>query len=215
MLHSMLTATRSRPQRIAHKGRHVELVPVNPDAHAAALFAGTRDPELWRYLFNGPYTEEAVFRDWLRGRAQSEDPLFHTILDGAGPAGYCSLMRVEPAHGVIEIGNILYLPRLQKTVGATEAMYLMARYVFEDLGYRRYEWKCDARNQPSRRAALRLGFTFEGIFRQHMIVKGENRDTAWFAMLDSEWEERKQEFEKWLDPGNFDETGRQRTKLRT
>jgi RimJ/RimL family protein N-acetyltransferase len=114
---------------------------------------------------------------------------------------------------VIEVGNILYLPCLQRTAGATEAMYLLARYVFEELGYRRYEWKCDALNEPSRRAALRLGFTFEGIFRQHMIVKGKNRDTAWYSMLDTEWADRKRAFEEWLDPANFDSGGRQRIKL--
>ncbi|HEY1493772.1 MAG TPA: GNAT family protein, partial [Candidatus Solibacter sp.] len=149
------------------------------------------------------------------GREKLEDPLFFTILDAASgePAGYCSLMRIEPAHRVIEIGNILYLPRLQRTVGATEAMYLMARYVFEKLGYRRYEWKCDALNAPSRRAALRYGFTFEGIFRQHMLVKGKNRDTAWYSMLDTEWGERKRAFEDWLDDGNFDSEGRQKRAL--
>jgi RimJ/RimL family protein N-acetyltransferase len=205
----------NRPQRISLIGHHVKIVPVDVEAHAGALYAGSRNPELWRYLFNGPYTAEADFRDWLRGRAESEDPLFYTILDSEGPAGYCSLMRIEPVHGVIEVGNILYLPRLQKTAGATEAMYLMARYVFSDLGYRRYEWKCDARNAPSRQAALRLGFTYEGIFRQHMIVKGQNRDTAWYAMLDSEWPDRKRAFERWLDPANFDAAGKQLTPLRS
>jgi RimJ/RimL family protein N-acetyltransferase len=114
---------------------------------------------------------------------------------------------------VIEVGSILYTPRLQRTAGATEAMYLMARHVFEDLGYRRYEWKCNALNAPSRSAAVRLGFSFEGIFRQHMIVKGRNRDTAWYSMLDSEWPARKQAFENWLDPANFDSEGRQKTPL--
>ena len=122
-------------------------------------------------------------------------------------------MRIEPAHRVIEVGSILYTPALQQTTGATEAMYLMARHVFEDLGYRRYEWKCNALNQSSRRAALRLGFTFEGIFRQHMIVKGRSRDTAWFSMLDSEWPARKAAFERWLSPANFDREGRQREPL--
>jgi RimJ/RimL family protein N-acetyltransferase len=122
-------------------------------------------------------------------------------------------MRIEPAHRVIEVGGILFTPRLQRTVGATEAMYLMARHVFEDLGYRRYEWKCNALNAPSRRAALRLGFTFEGVFRQHMIVKGRNRDTAWFSMLDSEWPQRKAAFERWLDPSNFNAEGRQQVSL--
>jgi RimJ/RimL family protein N-acetyltransferase len=122
-------------------------------------------------------------------------------------------MRIEPAHRVIEVGSILFTSRLQRTVGATEAMYLMARHVFEDLGYRRYEWKCNALNAPSRRAALRLGFTFEGIFRQHMLVKGRNRDTAWFSMIDSEWPQRKASFERWLDPSNFDAQGRQKVSL--
>src|SRR6185436_15486633 len=142
-------------------------------------------------------------------------PLFFTILHEATgtPAGYCSLMRIEPAHRVIEVGNILYLPSLQRTAGATEAMYLLARYVFDTLGYRRYEWKCNALNHPSRAAALRLGFTFEGVFRQHMIVKGRNRDTAWYSMLDSEWPALKTRFERWLSPGNFDDGGRQRMPL--
>jgi RimJ/RimL family protein N-acetyltransferase len=142
------------------------------------------------------------------------------ILDGPGgelpggrAVGYASFMRIEPAHRCIEVGSILYTPRLRRTAGATEAMYLMARHVFEDLGYRRYEWKCDSRNAPSRRAALRFGFTFEGIFRQHMIVKGQNRDTAWYAMLDTEWPERKARFERWLAPSNFDDNGMQLTRL--
>jgi RimJ/RimL family protein N-acetyltransferase len=122
-------------------------------------------------------------------------------------------MRAEPAHGVVEVGNILLTPALQRTTAATEAMYLMARHVFEDLGYRRYEWKCNAENLPSRRAAARLGFTYEGIFRQHMVAKGRNRDTAWFSMLDGEWPARKQAFEAWLDPENFDAAGRQQQTL--
>ena len=122
-------------------------------------------------------------------------------------------MRIEPAHRVIEVGSILYTRQLQRTPLATEAMYVMARHVFEDLGYRRYEWKCNALNAPSRRAALRFGFTFEGIFRQHMIVKGRNRDTAWFSMLDSEWPARKASFERWLDPSNFGPDGRQKVAL--
>jgi RimJ/RimL family protein N-acetyltransferase len=122
-------------------------------------------------------------------------------------------MRIDPAHGVVEVGNILLSPALQRTTAATEAMYLMARHVFDDLGYRRYEWKCNALNEPSRRAAQRFGFRFEGIFRQHMVVKDMNRDTAWFAMLDHEWPARKQAFEAWLDPRNFDEQGKQRKSL--
>ena len=200
------------------EGRHVRIVPLDRAAHGHALYVGSHGEgheALWRYLFNGPYASEAEFAEWLAGREKLEDPLFFTLLDAASgqPAGYCSLMRIEPAHRVIEIGNILYLPRLQRTAGATEAMYLMARYVFEDLGYRRYEWKCDALNAPSRSAAVRLGFTFEGIFRQHMIVKGKNRDTAWYSMLDTEWQERKRAFEKWLNPANFSADGQQRSSL--
>jgi RimJ/RimL family protein N-acetyltransferase len=195
----------------------VRIVPVDPGAHADALYHGSHGPgheDLWRYLFTGPYPDAAQLREYLEQRAAAEDPLFFTILDITGaPVGYASLMRIEPAHRVIEIGNILYLPTLQRTAGATEAMYLFARYVFEELGYRRYEWKCDSRNESSRRAALRLGFTFEGIFRQHMIVKGQNRDTAWYSMLDGEWSGRKEAFEKWLDPANFSPDGRQRSSL--
>ena len=204
-----------RAERVVLEGSHVRIVPLDAASHATALYAGSKDPSLWKYLFNGPYTNEAEFRSWLEGREKSDDPLFFTILDRTAdtPTGYCSLMRMEPAHRVIEVGNILYLPSLQRTAAATEAMYLLARYVFEDLGYRRYEWKCDSKNSPSRRAALRLGFSFEGIFRQHMIVKGKNRDTAWFSMLDTEWEDRKRAFEQWLDPANFDVEGRQRSAL--
>ena len=203
------------PERVVLEGRHVKIVPLDAAAHAAALYAGSKDAELWRYLFNGPYMNQADFHAWLEGREKLDDPLFFTILDAVAgaPVGYCSLMRIEPAHRVIEVGNILYLPSLQRTVGATEAMYLLARYVFEDLAYRRYEWKCNALNAPSRSAALRLGFTFEGIFRQHMIVKGENRDTAWYSMLDTEWADRKKAFEEWLDPANFDAQGKQKKKL--
>jgi RimJ/RimL family protein N-acetyltransferase len=131
----------------------------------------------------------------------------------ATAAGYASFMRMEPAHGVVEVGNILLSPALQRTTAATEAMYLMGRHVFDDLGYRRYEWKCNAENEPSRRAALRLGFTFEGIFRQHMVIKDRNRDTAWFSILDHEWPARKAAFESWLAPANFDENDRQRHTL--
>jgi RimJ/RimL family protein N-acetyltransferase len=207
-----------RPVRTTLQGRMVTLAPLDPGAHADALYEGTRGEAgdgLWTYLFEGPFPSREDFDIHLRRIAASEDPLFLSIVDpGSGRAvGYASYMRIEPVHRVIEVGSILYTPRLQHTPPATEAMYLMARHVFEDLGYRRYEWKCNALNAPSRRAALRLGFTFEGIFRQHMIVKGRNRDTAWYSMLDSEWPVRKANFERWLDPSNFDEHGRQRVAL--
>ena len=204
-----------RPERVVLEGRHVKIVPLNAAAHSAALYAESKDPELWRYLSNGPFTEAADFRQCQEEREKSVDPLFFTILDAAtaAPVGFCSLMRIEPAHRVIEVGHILFLPCLQRTVGATESMYLLARYVFEQLGYRRYEWKCDTWNAPSRKAALRLGFAFEGIFRQHFIIKGKNRDTAWYSMLDTEWQDRKRAFEEWLDPANFDAEGRQKRPL--
>ena len=207
-----------RPQPTTLDGRAVSIVPLDPVAHTDALFKGACGEEnerLWLYLFEGPFATRAAFDNHLQQKTRSEDPLFFAILDKASgdAVGHAAYMRIEPAHRVIEVGSILYTPRLQRTIGATEAMYLMARHVFEDLGYRRYEWKCNALNAPSRSAALRLGFTFEGIFRQHMIVKGRNRDTAWFSMLDSEWPQRKAAFERWLDPSNFDASGRQKASL--
>lgn len=208
------------PQRTTLDGRVIRVVPLDPLAHAGSLFAGScghENERLWAYLFDGPFSTRAEFDSHLQQKASSEDPLFFAILDKASgdAVGYAAYMRIEPVHRVIEVGSILFTPRLQRTMGATEAMYLMARHVFEDLRYRRYEWKCDALNAPSRSAALRLGFTFEGVFRQHMIIKGHNRDTAWFSMLDSEWPKLKAVFERWLDPANFDASGRQRMSLST
>jgi RimJ/RimL family protein N-acetyltransferase len=207
-----------RPQRTALEGSAIRIVPLDPAVHGDALFEGTHGAakeQLWLYLFDGPFATRAAFDSYLREKAISEDPLFFAILDKASgnAVGHAAYMRIEPAHRVIEVGSILYTPRFQRTIGATEAMYLMARHVFEDLGYRRYEWKCNAANAPSRRAAVRFGFTFEGIFRQHMIIKGRNRDTAWFSMLDSEWPRRKAAYERWLNPSNFDAEGRQRVSL--
>jgi RimJ/RimL family protein N-acetyltransferase len=199
--------------------------------------------ELWTWLSEGPFATEADLRQSILQKQAATSAVFLAIVaaessmsEGAGAlmplkkgenappsgpdassavkaAGWASYMRIEPAHGVVEVGNILLSPALQRTTAATEAMYLMARHVFEDLGYRRYEWKCNALNEPSRRAAERLGFTFEGIFRQHMVVKGRSRDTAWFSMLDSEWPARKRAFEAWLDPANFDNEGHQKQSL--
>jgi RimJ/RimL family protein N-acetyltransferase len=206
------------PERVTLTGRIVSVVPLHPEAHGDALFEGSSGPandHLWDYLFDGPFADRAAYQEHLVQKAASDDPLFFAIVDNGTQraVGRASYLRIEPAHRVIEVGNILYTPQLQRTAGATEAMFLMAKYVFEDLGYRRYEWKCNALNEPSRRAALRLGFTFEGIFRKHMIVKGRNRDTAWYSMLDSEWPQRKQAFERWLDPANFDAHGRQNSTL--
>jgi RimJ/RimL family protein N-acetyltransferase len=207
-----------RPERLTLAGRAVTLVPLNAGAHADALFEGANGGDkdrVWTYLFDGPYADRAVFRANIEAKARSEDPLFFAIIDNAsgGAVGYQTLMRIEPQHRVIEVGNILYAPAMQRTIGATEAQYLFARYVFDELGYRRYEWKCNDLNAPSKRAALRLGFTFEGVFRQHMIVKGRNRDTAWFSLLDTEWPQRRRAFEHWLAPENFDADGRQRRSL--
>jgi RimJ/RimL family protein N-acetyltransferase len=205
-------------ERTQLTGGIVSLVPLDVDAHARSLYealCGPNNDALWDYLFYGPFRDFASFREHLAKHAASSDPLFFAIVDNAtGRAvGQASYLRIDTVHRTIEVGHIMYAPVLQRTPGATEAMYLMARHVFEDLRYRRYEWKCNALNERSRRAALRLGFTFEGIFRQHMIVKGRNRDTAWFSMLDSEWPARKAAFLRWLDPSNFDESGRQRTPL--
>jgi RimJ/RimL family protein N-acetyltransferase len=167
-------------------------------------------------MFYGPFADRAAFAAWLGGRQALGDPFYYAIMDRSGHArGLAALMSIRPDMRVIEIGHIMLAPALQRSALATEAQFLLARYVFETLGYRRYEWKCDALNGRSRRAALRLGFAFEGIFRNHMIVKGRSRDTAWFAMTDADWPARKAAFERWLAPDNFDAEGRQRVSLRT
>lgn len=205
-----------RPESVSLEGRWATLTRLDPEQHAGDLFDGLRGADhLWTYLWSGPFHDRAGFDGYVTRNAASNDPFFFAIVDNATQraVGQAALLRVEPDHRVIEVGHILYSPPLQRTRAATDAMYLLARHVFEDLGYRRYEWKCDALNAPSRAAARRLGFTFEGVFRQHMIVKGRNRDTAWFSMLDSEWPERAREFERWLSPGNFDPEGRQLSPL--
>jgi len=209
---------RRHPRRTAMEGRYCTVEPIDPARHAAELHAAyllDKEGRNWTYLPYGPFPRLEEYRAHLEQVALREDPLVHTIVESrSGRAvGVASLMRIDPAAGVIEVGGINYAPPLQRTPAATEAMYLMARHVFEDLGYRRYEWKCNALNAPSRKAALRLGFTFEGIFRQHMIVKGRNRDTAWFSMLDSEWPARKGNFERWLNASNFGPDGRQKIAL--
>jgi RimJ/RimL family protein N-acetyltransferase len=202
----------SYPQPATLRGRTVMLEPLDAELHTAGLWQAVHGhDEVWAYLADGPYANEAELQRALAEKQSGASARFLALItraDGCAK-GYASYMRIEPAHGVIEVGNILLSPSLQRTTAATEAMYLMARHVFEDLGYRRYEWKCNALNEPSRRAALRLGFTFEGIFRQHMVTKGKNRDTAWFSMLDKEWPAQKQAFESWLAPTNFDSKGRQ------
>jgi RimJ/RimL family protein N-acetyltransferase len=194
------------------------MAPLDPTLHGDPLWAGTgglHNAPLWDYMPDGPFPERAAFDAHLQAKAASPDPKFFAIVDHASgeAVGHASLMRIDTKNRVIEVGGIMYSPRLKRTPGGTEAMYLLARYVFDDLGYRRYEWKCNALNAASRVAALRYGFTFEGIFRQHLIIKGRNRDTAWFSMLDSEWPARRQAFEDWLRPENFDEKGLQRQPL--
>jgi len=206
-----------RPERVTLEGRFVTVAPLALE-HAETLFQYSHGPgrdEVWTYLFNGPFKDAAEFAADVEAKAKAADPFYFAVLDvrDGRPLGYQSLMRIDPAHRVIETGGIMYTPALQRTAGATEAQYLFARYVFDDLGYRRYEWKCNDRNAPSKRAALRLGFAFEGVFRQHMIVKSRSRDTAWFSMLDSEWPARRAAFEQWLAPENFDAQGRQLRRL--
>lgn len=208
------------PERRAMMGEYVRLEPVEVSAHGASLYALSHarpeDAVLWTYLAYGPFANQGAFAAWLAERARSRDPLFFAIVpqDSGAAAGMASYMNIVPANGTIEIGHIWFAPPLQKSRAATEAIYLLARHAFDDLGYRRLEWKCDALNAASIRAARRFGFTYEGAFRQHMVVKGRNRDTAWFALLDREWPAVRGAFERWLSRENFDAAGLQRTSLR-
>ena len=191
---------------------------LEPERHAASLFASSHvagSDGLWEYLAYGPFASQGEFATWLEQRAAETDPLFYAVVDWESmrALGMASYLRISPEHGVIEIGHIWFAPELQRTRKATEAIFLLASHAFDDLGYRRLEWKCDSLNLPSRRAAERFGFTFEGVFRQHMVVKRRNRDTAWYSITDAEWPLRKAAFEEWLSPNNFDETGRQRMSL--
>lgn len=211
-----ITLPRPRPPRTAMQGQWCDVVPLDPATHAAALFnayAADAEGRVWTYLPAGPFADLSAYRAWMDATCLSDDPLFHTILVDGKPLGVASLMRIDPAHGVIEVGNINYAPALSQTTAATEAMFLLMSRAFDDLGYRRYEWKCDALNEPSRRAALRLGFTYEGTFRQAITYKGRNRDTAWFSILDTEWPRLRAGFVAWLDRANFDGNGQQRHAL--
>ncbi|KAI1808191.1 acetyltransferase [Daldinia bambusicola] len=215
----------SRDTRLA--GRYVTLVGLSA-AHADPLYphiSGPDNAHLWDYMFDGPYDDIATFRSSLKAKEISQDPVFYAILsnkkvagarDGKkdeGVVGIASYLRIDPGNRSIEVGNLMYSPQLQRTPAATEAMYLMLRHAFEDLGYRRYEWKCHSLNAPSRRAALRLGFTYEGLFRKHFIIKGRSRDTTWYSIVDDEWPGVKQALEAWLDPANFDSENKQLKKL--
>jgi RimJ/RimL family protein N-acetyltransferase len=204
-----------RPGPVTLQGRYGRVERL-ATSHAADLWSAVAGHDgIWTYMSTyGPFTDAPAFAQWVASRIPLEDPYSYAIVEPTGRAvGIATLMEIKPAMRVIEVGHIVYSPALQRTPLGTEAQYLLARYAFETLGYRRYEWKCNALNAPSRRAALRYGFVFEGILRQHMIAKGRNRDTAYYSMLDSEWPARKAAFERWLAPENFDAEGRQRVRL--
>ncbi|HEX4411891.1 MAG TPA: GNAT family protein [Xanthobacteraceae bacterium] len=204
-----------RPGPMTLQGRYGRLEKLRP-GHATELWEAFRGHDaVWTYIStDGPFASLAEFAPFIAIRAEAADPYAYAIIDPAGQAiGYLTLMRIVPQMRVIEVGHVLYSPTVQRTLLGTETQYLLARYVFETLGYRRYEWKCNSLNAASRRAALRYGFVYEGTFRQSTIAKGRNRDDAWFAMLDSEWPQRKANFERWLAPENFDGNGRQKVSL--
>jgi RimJ/RimL family protein N-acetyltransferase len=207
-----------RPERIVLEGRYARLEAVDPAKHGAQLLASAQQPgadDRFRYMFEEPPADMAALTPWLERASTSTDPLFFAVIDRqTGRAeGRQSLMRIDATHGVIEIGHILWGPAIARTRVVTEALYLFATYAFDTLGYRRFEWKCHNLNEPSKRAALRFGFTFEGVFRQHMVAKGRNRDTAWFAIIDADWPRLKAGYEAWLRPENFEADGQQRSKL--
>ena len=209
------TAPAKLPGPVTLKGRFGRVEKLTPE-HAVGLWPAVKGfDDIWTYMSGyGPFDDEAAFAAWVKERSALKDPYSYAIVDAKDqPVGIAALMRIDAPMRVIEVGHVLYSPALQRTPLATEAQYLLARYIFETLGYRRYEWKCHALNEGSRRAALRLGFTFEGVHRQAMIAKGRNRDTAWFSMLDSEWLARKANFERWLARDNFTPDGRQKESL--
>lgn len=203
------------PGTVPMLGHYARLDRLDADQHAAHLFAQFAGHDgLWDYMPYGPFTSASAYHRWAKETTANRDPVFWAIseLGAAHPVGVASYLRITPEHGVIEVGNICFSPALQRSRVATEAMYLMMEWAFSN-GYRRYEWKCNALNLPSRRAAQRLGFSFEGIFRQHMIIKGRNRDTAWFAITDQDWPALREAYAAWLNPANFDAQGRQRERL--
>lgn len=210
---------RPRPTARPMAGRWCRLEPLEPSRHAEDLFranSADRDGRMWTYLPYGPFANLASYRNWLTEVADHEDPVFFAVRAGHGPAvGLAALLRIEPAVGSLEVGHVAFSPVLQGTTAATEAMALLMRLVFDELGYRRYEWKCHSLNAASRRAAQRFGFSYEGTFRQAVVVKGRNRDTAWFAITDAEWPRLAAAYQRWLAPENFDAAGRQRLALST
>lgn len=206
-----------RPPREPMLGRYCRVEPLDHARHGADLYAANladAEGRMWTYLPYGPFDRAEEYLEWLERASLSEDPLFHAIVDGESgrAAGVASYLRIDPTNGSIEVGHLAYSPGLQRTRAATEAMYLMMERAFA-LGYRRYEWKCNALNAPSCAAAVRLGFSFEGIFRQSTVVKGRNRDTAWYAVVDREWPSLRAAFAEWLAPANFDAGGVQRRRL--
>lgn len=206
------------PGRETIEGRYARLEPLDPERHGADLLASGLEPgadDRFRYLFDEPPFDPGAFQAWLQKSSASSDPMFFAVVDKKSNRahGRQSFMRIDSVHGVIEVGNILWGPAIARTRVATEALYLFATYAFDKLGYRRLEWKCDNLNEPSKKSAQRFGFNFEGVFRQHMVVKGLNRDTAWFAMIDKDWPDLKAGYDRWLEPSNFDDAEQQRTKL--
>ncbi len=207
-----------RPPRFSVTGRFCQIEPLDEKKHLTDLFDAFRkdaEGKLWTYMFVGPFADIDSLRAWLRPACASEDPMFYAIVDleSDKALGLAALMRIKPEMGVIEVGNIAYSTALQRTAAATEAMFLLMTAVFDDLGYRRYEWKCDSLNAASRSAAERLGFRYDGLFRQAIVYKGRNRDTAWYSILDRDWPALKSGFCKWLDKDNFDDGGRQKKPL--
>ena len=203
-----------RPETKPLSGRFCRLEKLDVEQHAEQLFqafALDKEGKNWTYLAYGPFDDFSAFRDWLISDCLGADPLFFTILDlnTEQAVGMTALMRIQPQHGSIEVGNVHFSPLMQQTPIATESMVLLMAYAFEELGYRRYEWKCDDLNLPSRKAAERLGLQYEGTFRQAVVYNGRNRDTAWFSLLDNEWPQQKARFEQWLSPDNFDANGQQ------
>jgi RimJ/RimL family protein N-acetyltransferase len=213
VVHAWVVPPKPGPARIV--GRHVVLERLDADAHATDLFeAFVSDASLWDYMYSGPFTSASSFHRWIRESAADAAMVYYAIRDLASDTctGMAAYLRIAPDAGSIEVGSICFGPAFQRTKGATEAMYLMMKWAF-DAGYRRYEWKCNALNLPSRRAAQRLGFSYEGVFRQAVVVKGRNRDTAWFAMIDKEWPALREAYRAWLSPANFTALGVQRESL--
>lgn len=209
-----------RPERREHRGRNVVVRPLNPDTDTDTLYRLTHepmgDPSIWTYLYEGPFANVEAYRHYLNAKAATTDPLFFVITNAhdGRQLGQITYMSIEPDHGSIELGNIWFSPELQRTPAGTEAIFLLAAHAFDDLGYRRLEWKCNALNGPSRKAALRYGFIYEGLFLQHRVVKGRNRDTTWFAITDKRWRAVKGAFATWLAPDNFGADGTQVRALR-